>query len=74
MRNTEVTSGGLADRRLPQRLHRKWHNGAQFPHTAIGQGFDEFFGFNGGHYVTYFDPVLLAGRNRSRPMATSRTS
>lgn len=37
----------------------KWHNGEQFPHTARGQGFDEFFGFNGGHINGYFDAVLL---------------
>ena len=26
----------------------KWHNGANHPSTARGQGFDDFFGFNGG--------------------------
>ena len=39
----------------------KWHNGAQFPYTAPGQGFDEFFGFNGGHINDYFDAELLRG-------------
>lgn len=39
----------------------KWHNGEQFPCTAQGQGFDEFFGFNGGHINGYFDAVLLRG-------------
>ncbi len=39
----------------------KWHNGEQFPHDPIGQGFDEFFGFNGGHINDYFDAELLRG-------------
>lgn len=39
----------------------KWHNGEQFPVDAIGQGFDEFFGFEGGHWNDYFDPVLVRG-------------
>jgi len=37
----------------------KWHNGEQFPYTARGQGFHEFFGFVGGHINAYFDPMLL---------------
>ena len=36
----------------------KWHNGMQFPHTARGQGFEEFFGFVGGHWNRYFDATL----------------
>lgn len=39
----------------------KWHNGEQFPFTPQGQGFDESFGFNNGHWNNYFDPVLLRG-------------
>jgi len=39
----------------------KWHNGSQYPLTAQGQGFTEFFGFNGGHWNDYLDPVLLRG-------------
>ena len=39
----------------------KWHNGVQFPFTAQGQGFDSFFGFNGGHINNYFDAVLQRG-------------
>jgi len=39
----------------------KWHNGEQFPYTPMGQGFDEQFGFNSGHWNNYFDPVLLRG-------------
>ena len=36
----------------------KWHNGANHPTTARGQGFDAFFGFNGGFFSNYFDPAL----------------
>jgi arylsulfatase A-like enzyme len=36
----------------------KWHNGANHPSTARGQGFDEFFGFVGGFFSNYFDPAL----------------
>jgi len=36
----------------------KWHNGANHPSTARDQGFDEFFGFNGGFFSNYFDPAL----------------
>ena len=39
----------------------KWHNGEQYPFTPMGQGFDEAFGFNNGHWNNYFDPVLLRG-------------
>lgn len=39
----------------------KWHNGEQFPYSPQGQGFDESFGFNAGHWNHYFDPVLLRG-------------
>lgn len=39
----------------------KWHNGEQYPFTPQGQGFDEFFGFNNGHWNHYFDAVLLRG-------------
>jgi arylsulfatase A-like enzyme len=36
----------------------KWHNGANHPWTAQGQGFDEFVGFNGGFVPNYFDTPL----------------
>ena len=36
----------------------KWHNGAHYPYSPNGQGFDEFIGFNAGHWATYFDPEL----------------
>jgi arylsulfatase A len=45
----------------------KWHNGEQYPFTAQGQGFDEFFGFNNGHWNCYFNATLLRG---SRPEQT----
>lgn len=37
----------------------KWHNGAQFPYTPIGQGFDEFLGHMSGHINLYFDATLV---------------
>lgn len=39
----------------------KWHNGEQYPFTPTGQGFDESFGFNNGHWNNYFDATLLRG-------------
>jgi arylsulfatase A-like enzyme len=39
----------------------KWHNGEQFPFTPPGQGFDEFLGFNNGHWNNYFDSELIRG-------------
>lgn len=36
----------------------KWHNGAQYPHHPLGQGFQTFFGFCGGHWNLYDNPVL----------------
>jgi len=36
----------------------KWHNGYHYPNHPNGQGFDEFFGFCGGHFPNYFDPLL----------------
>jgi arylsulfatase A len=39
----------------------KWHNGELYPTTAPGQGFDEFFGFCGGHVNGYFDASLMRG-------------
>lgn len=37
----------------------KWHNGEHYPRDPIGQGFDEFFGFCGGHIGNFFDPQLV---------------
>lgn len=39
----------------------KWHNGEQYPFTPQGQGFDDVFGFNNGHWNNYFDATLLRG-------------
>jgi len=36
----------------------KWHNGAHYPQGPIGQGFDEFLGFRGGHWNRYNNPDL----------------
>ena len=36
----------------------KWHNGRHYPMHPNGQGFDEFFGFCGGHWNSYFDTPL----------------
>ena len=36
----------------------KWHNGAYYPLSPNGQGFDEFLGFCCGHWANYFDPAL----------------
>lgn len=45
----------------------KWHNGAQMPLHPNGQGFDEFFGFCGGHFNLYDDAVL---ERNGRPVQT----
>ncbi|QDT66162.1 arylsulfatase [Calycomorphotria hydatis] len=36
----------------------KWHNGRHMPQHPNGQGFNEFFGFCGGHWNTYFNCQL----------------
>ncbi len=36
----------------------KWHNGEQYPHNPLGQGFDEFLGFCAGHWNNYFNTTL----------------
>jgi arylsulfatase A len=46
----------------------KWHNGAHYPYHPNGQGFDEFFGFCGGHWTNYFDATL----ERNRQPAAAR--
>lgn len=45
----------------------KWHNGAHVPSTPRAQGFDEFFGFRGGHWNQYFDADL---EHNGRPVKT----
>lgn len=46
----------------------KWHNGEQYPNHPTGQGFDEFFGFCGGHWNNYFATPL---EHRGQQVATS---
>ncbi len=46
----------------------KWHNGRHLPMHPNGQGFDEFFGFCGGHWNTYFDTPL---EHNGEPVETS---
>lgn len=46
----------------------KWHNGAHYPHHPNGQGFDEFFGFCGGHWNNYFNTKL---ERNGRPVETT---
>lgn len=45
----------------------KWHNGRHYPMHPNGQGFDEFFGFCGGHWNRYFDTNL---EHNKRPVKT----
>lgn len=62
MRSEEVTlAEALKTAGYRTACFGKWHNGSQFPFTAQGQGFDTFFGFNGGHINHYFDAVLQRG-------------
>ena len=45
-------------------LFGKWHNGLQYPHDPLGQGFDEFYGFSAGHLSEYFDNYLFHNNQR----------
>lgn len=47
-------------------LFGKWHNGKQFPHDPLGQGFDRFVGFKDGHLNNYFNPLLTTQSVESR--------
>lgn len=59
MRSQEVTLAEMFKSNGYQTgLFGKWHNGKQYPHDPIGQGFDQFVGFKDGHLNNYFDPVL----------------
>ena len=44
----------------------KWHNGAYYPYTPNGQGFDEFIGFCNGVLLNYFDPQLQQNEEQVR--------
>jgi arylsulfatase A len=45
----------------------KWHNGAHFPLSPTGQGFEEFTGFCAGHWNNYFDAPLEDHDLRNAP-------
>ncbi len=62
MRSSEVTlAEALRANGYRTGCFGKWHNGAHFPRTPTGQGFEEFLGFNHGHINNYFDTLLLRG-------------
>ena len=44
----------------------KWHNGAYYPYSPNGQGFDEFLGFSDGLCLNYFDPFLQHNEEQVR--------
>ena len=44
----------------------KWHNGAYYPYTPNGQGFDEFLGFSDGLILNYFNPLLQHNEEQVR--------
>lgn len=59
MRSEEVTLAEMFKRAsYATGCFGKWHNGYHWPMDPNGQGFDEFFGFCGGHTIVYFDPYL----------------
>ena len=59
MRSEEVTiAEALRTAGYRSGYFGKWHNGEHFPYTPPGQGFDEQFGFNLGHWNNYFDTTL----------------
>ncbi len=59
MRAEEVTiAEALRDAGYATGYFGKWHNGAHYPHHPNGQGFEDFFGFSGGHLNNYFDTTL----------------
>jgi arylsulfatase A-like enzyme len=59
MRAEEVTiAEALSAAGYRTGLFGKWHNGEHYPYTPNGQGFQEAFGFNLGHWNNYFDTRL----------------
>ncbi len=59
MREKEVTLAEVFKKNgYKTGIFGKWHNGKHFPNHPNGQGFDEFFGFCGGHWSNYFDTKL----------------
>lgn len=59
MRENEVTLAEIFKANAYQTgIFGKWHNGKHYPNHPNGQGFDEFFGFCGGHWTNYFDTML----------------
>ena len=59
MRSGEITLAEvLKDAGYATGCFGKWHNGRHLPVHPNGQGFDDFVGFCGGHWNTYFDPPL----------------
>ncbi|MFN0111934.1 MAG: arylsulfatase [Blastocatellia bacterium] len=68
MRSEEVTiAEALGQAGYATGVFGKWHNGAHYPHDPRGQGFGEFFGFCGGHWMNYFDTTL---RHNNRDVPT----
>lgn len=59
MRPEETTLAEIfSDAGYATGLFGKWHNGAHYPATPTGQGFDTFFGFAAGHWNNYFNTTL----------------
>lgn len=59
MRAEEVTlAAALRDAGYRTGIIGKWHNGAHYPYSPQGRGFDDFFGFSHGHWNDYFDSEL----------------
>lgn len=68
MRSEEVTiAESLREAGYHTAIFGKWHNGENYPYTPNGQGFDEAFGFNLGHWNNYFDSPLL---HNGKPVTT----
>jgi arylsulfatase A-like enzyme len=69
MRSEELTlAEALRDAGYATGCFGKWHNGAHYPHSPGGQGFDEFLGFSAGHWNNYFDTTL---EHNGRPFKTN---